>query len=100
MTRYVHRVTVGLTDGERANLRRRAHTHRVTVAAYMRAAALGHRPGADPATAPASADDWWDSLPATRRAQVWQWVAAARGNGDPHPGQLALDADPATVPTP
>jgi hypothetical protein len=72
------RFPVPLLPSERATIGSRAAAHKTSVAGFMRAAALGVRPGADPGTDTADADDWWDSLPPARRAQIRRWVSTSR----------------------
>lgn len=63
------RLSVTLTPSERAELRRRAAAHRLSLAAFIRKAALGvsKGPNADP-------DLWWDTLAPSRKAQVHGWL--------------------------
>lgn len=70
---------VALSPEERTELRIRAKAHRIPVAAYVRAAALGRRP--DSAGVAKEADEWWDNLPPGRRAQVHGWLTARRDTG-------------------
>lgn len=83
------RLPVTFSPAEKATLRRRAAAHKVTMAAYVRAAALGQRPASRSGVG-ADADAWWDTLPPSRRAQVHGWLTARADTNDPIPGQLPL----------
>lgn len=73
-------------------LRTRAAAHSTTLAAYARAAIQGRRPGGVAGQVASAADDWWDSLPPSRRAQVHGWLTpGGRGlDGGEHPDQLVI----------
>lgn len=83
------RVTVHLTTAEKSTLRRRASSHRTTMAAYLRATALGKRPDTRSGVA-VDADDWWDRLSPSRRASIHAWLTQPGPERDPNPGQLAM----------
>lgn len=95
MARRRHLLKIALSDEERAIVRARSAAHRRRPATWARAVLLG-----DQGRAVKDADDWWDSLPPNRRAQVHRWVAGAHGTADPIPGQLAMmEGTPTDGPT-
>lgn len=68
---------MGLNAAERATLAARAAAHGVSRPAYIRALIMGHRPGAEPGTAAAAADAWWDSRSPARRISIHRNHASA-----------------------
>lgn len=84
-----HTVKVSLSAEEYAVVAARAAAHRRRVAVWARAVLLG-----DHGRAVKDADDWWDSLPPQRRAQVYRWVDNAHTTTDPIPGQLTMMEGP------
>lgn len=84
------RFTLTLDQETRDALRARARAHKTTQAGFLRAAINGCRPGGGRGDTAASADAWWDSLPASRRAGIHAWVAQRRSGDDHMPGQLEI----------
>lgn len=85
------RLSVTVTPEQRTAIRARAAAHGISVAAFLRAAALGERP--TPTGHSAVVDDWWDNLPAGRRAQVHRWLTDPGRRDEPMPGQTALEVE-------
>jgi len=56
------------------------------MAAFMRAAALGDFSGSKSRIA----DEWWDTLPPARRAQVHGWLNRGADRSREWPNQLVL----------
>lgn len=90
MSTPTRRLSVTLAPHERTAIRDRAKAHGVSMAAFIRASALGERPTPGAASS-AHIDEWWESLPATRREQVYRWLTAPGVKDAPIPGQTALD---------
>lgn len=68
-----------LDDFTERELKVRSQAHGVTRPAYARAAITGRRPGGMPGQVAAAADEWWDHLSPSRRAQVHGWLTHGRG---------------------
>jgi hypothetical protein len=77
---------IGLNAVERATLTARAAAHGVSRPAYVRALIMGHRPGAEPGTAVAAADAWWDSRSPSRRVSIHRNHAAGATVGPDEDG--------------
>lgn len=73
-----------------ANLAAQAASHKVSQGAIVRARINGHRPGAEPGTAAAAADSWWDSRTPKRRVSIFRNHSTVRDDGDDHAGQPPL----------
>lgn len=86
------RVTLWLRPTTVAALRQRSHAHGLSMSAYADATLLGHRPGGAPGQTASAADEWWDTLPPSRREQIHGWVANPRPADDEqhHPDQLTI----------
>lgn len=63
-------------------LRLRAAAHGVSMAVYVRALINGERPGAEPGSAAAQADAWWDSRSPKRRVAIYRNHVTASSRGD------------------
>lgn len=79
-------VTVRLTPGEHGTLLQRAAMHRLTLAAYVRLAALD----GDRGVAVRDANTWWAGLSGHRRAGVHAWLTEHDRATGPVPGQLLI----------
>lgn len=87
----VKRISVTLDAPTWEALRVRARAHRVSQAAFVRAAIVGARPGGGLGGVAAPADAWWDALPPERRASIHRWVAAKSVGADVDPDHPTLD---------
>lgn len=87
------RWVLGLNAAERATLAARAAAHGVSRPAYVRALIMGHRPGAEPGTAAAAADAWWDSRSPSRRVSIHRNHASGAGVDEEHHGDQATIFD-------
>lgn len=83
------RLSVTLSVTEKLKLWQRARAHGMSMAAFMRAAALGDFSRSRSRIA----DEWWDGLTATRRAQVYAWLHGRSDRAEVSPGQLTLVGD-------
>lgn len=68
------RVPVPLSPEQKAEIRRRASSHGLSMAEFMRRSALGTfgAPGDDP-------DVWWDTKTAKRKKQIMRWESKRKG---------------------
>ena len=85
------RISVALDPYTNEELRNRSRAHKVSKAAFIRAAIVGARPGGAKGEAAAAADTWWDNLSPDRRAGIHQWIAMAKRRRDElDPDQLDM----------
>jgi hypothetical protein len=68
----------------------KARAHGVSRAAFVRAAINGSRPGAEPGSLAAAADQWWDSRTPTRRAAIYRNHANAAAEQEVPADQLTI----------
>lgn len=73
-----------------ALLAEQVKAHGVSPGAIVRARIKGHRPGAEPGSAAAAADAWWDSRAPKRRVSIFRNHAAVKDDTDDHQGQATI----------
>lgn len=73
-----------------SRLRAQAKAHGVSQSAWLRALINGHRAGAEPGTAAAEADHWWDTRSPSRRVSIYRNKAGERADDPTDHDQLTI----------